>query len=66
MTKSLAGLSMNSIICYGICLFSRIMAITFYDGYLPEDMTGDYIYRISEYLSFFTCVFVIYLMNKDN
>ena len=66
MTKSLAGLSMNSIICYGICLFSRVMSITFYEGYLPYDSSGEFIYIISEYVSLTACLMSIVLMIKGN
>jgi ER lumen protein retaining receptor len=61
-TGSISGLSKNSIICYLICLVFRSLAIFLFDGYLPYDSTGDFIYRISEYVSLFSCAFVYYLM----
>lgn len=61
-SKSVSGISKNSIICYTVCLFSRLVSILFYDGYLPYDASGDIIYRITEVIAFICCVFVLYLM----
>lgn len=59
-SKSVTGLSKNSIICYTICLFSRLVSIMLFDGYLPFDKSGDYVYRFAELVSFSCCVFVLY------
>ena len=62
-TGSISGLSKNSVKCYLICLGFRVTAILLYDGYLPFDSSGDFIYRLSEVISLLSCSFVLYLMN---
>jgi len=61
-SRSVSGLSKNSIICYTICLGFRLLSLTRYDGYLPYDSTGDFIYRLAETLSFVFCGIVLYFM----
>jgi hypothetical protein len=61
-TGSISGLSKNSVICYLICFFFRVTAISLYDGYLPYDASGDFIYRLSEWVSLVCCCLVYILM----
>jgi hypothetical protein len=61
-TGSVSGLSLNSVKCSTLCLFSRLLSISFYEGYLPYDATGDFIYRLAEYASFACSALVLYLM----
>jgi len=61
-TRSVSGFSKNTIICYTITLFSRLVSILLYDGYLPYDSSGDFIYRVTEFVAFVSCAFVLYMM----
>ncbi len=61
MSKSINGISRNSLIAYLICIFSRLCAILFNDGYLPLDSSGDTIYRASELFSFLSLLILLYL-----
>ena len=63
-TGSVSGLSLNSVKCSTLCLFSRLVSIIFWDGYLPYDATGDFIYRVAECISFGCSALVLYLMVK--
>lgn len=62
-SKSVGGISKNTIICYTICLVSRLTSILFFDGYLPYDASGDFVYRLAEIISFVCCAYVLYLMH---
>ncbi len=59
-TKSVSGLSKNSIICYVILFFPKVLTLTFYEGYLPYDSSGDVIYRIAEWISFICSAATLY------
>jgi len=61
-SHSISGLSKNSVICYTLCIMFRLCSILFYDGYLPYDKTGDFIYRLAEIITFLMCLLVLYLM----
>lgn len=63
-TRSASGISRNSIICFLVCLGSRLMAILTNDGYLPNDSTGDFIYRFAELVSFVLAVLILYYISK--
>ena len=55
MSGSASGLSMNTFICYIFVFFFRLCSILFFEGYLPYDPTGDFIYRINEVISLGLC-----------
>ncbi|KRX11068.1 hypothetical protein PPERSA_05177 [Pseudocohnilembus persalinus] len=63
LSRSATGISKNSLICYSICLISRLISIMLYNGYLPYDDSGDFIYRISELIQCCTAVYVLYLIH---
>jgi len=58
--KSISGLSRNTLVCYAICLFARLSSILVYEGYLPYDSTGDFIYRACEIATFASCGILLY------
>jgi hypothetical protein len=61
---SVSGLSKNSIICYTICVTMRFFSISFWEGYLPYDKTGDLIYRISEFVTMCCCGMTLYYIHS--
>lgn len=63
-TKSVSGISKNSIICYTILFFPKVLTLTFYEGYLPYDSTGDFFYRLAEWISFFCSLATLYFFTK--
>lgn len=46
--------------CYTLSLFARLSSILVYEGYLPYDSTGDFIYRVSEIATFVCCIILLY------
>ena len=45
---SLLGLSVKSLILYGVVSLSRFFSILLSDSYLPYDRSGDWVYRCTE------------------
>ncbi|KAM3138753.1 hypothetical protein pb186bvf_009132 [Paramecium bursaria] len=64
-TKSTSGLSQNTFICCAIALFSRLLSILIYEGYLPSDASGDYVYKFWEILSFIFCILTILRLKNE-
>jgi ER lumen protein retaining receptor len=64
--QSCSGLSNNSFICYLIVLLSRLSSTLFYNGYLPADSAGDWFYQLTEIVSLFTCITLIYMVSKTH
>lgn len=62
VTRSCSGLSLHTLICYCIAFFSKLLSILFYEGYLPYDSTGDWLYQLIEICSFCLSCFMIYLV----
>jgi len=63
-TRSVSGLSKNMLICYAISFFSKNLSILFYEGYLPYDSSGDFIYRIVEVLACLIAFFMLYMIHE--
>jgi hypothetical protein len=49
--RSVSGLSKQTILCYAISFAAKCISILFYEGYLPYDSSGDFIYRLVEVLA---------------
>jgi len=58
-TKSVEGLSSQSLVLVLVSLSFRLICTCTYQGYLPADETGDYAYQ---FLDFCTLLVVIYLL----
>jgi len=58
-TKSVEGLSSQSLMLVFTSLFFRLICTTTYQGYLPADESGDYLYQL---LDFCTLLVVVYLL----
>ncbi|KAL4453414.1 hypothetical protein ABPG74_017621 [Tetrahymena malaccensis] len=59
-SRSISGLSRNTLVCYFVCILSRLFSIMRYEGYLPYDATGDFVYRITEIITFVCCCILLY------
>ncbi|KAK2194736.1 ER lumen protein retaining receptor [Babesia duncani] len=54
------GISLQTIYCYVVLLGSRLCSIVPYQGYLPSDSSGDFLYQFSEFLCLVFAVYVAY------
>ncbi|EDO07908.1 ER lumen protein retaining receptor family protein [Babesia bovis T2Bo] len=59
--KSCKGISLQTMFCYVVLLFSRLMAIVPYYGYLPADASGDFLYQSSEFVACCFAAYIVYL-----
>jgi len=59
--QSVSGLSRNTQICYAISFFSRLCSVIPYQGYLPFDSSGDFVYRIGECLGLILALYIIFM-----
>lgn len=55
-SKSVKGVSLKMIEMYITVFACRLASILFYEGYLPFDSSGDYLYRGMEIAGFFMCL----------
>lgn len=56
--RSCAGVSLKTLELYAIVFLARLSSILFYDGYLPYDSSGDWLYQVIEVVSLL-CVGVL-------
>ncbi|KEP67367.1 UNVERIFIED_CONTAM: ER lumen protein retaining receptor, putative [Hammondia hammondi] len=63
-TKSVAGVSLKMIECYVVLIFARLCSIIPFEGYLPYDRSGDWLYQCVEALSFLLAGTVVYLCRR--
>ncbi|OEH80576.1 ER lumen protein retaining receptor [Cyclospora cayetanensis] len=59
-TKSCSGVSLKMFECYAVLIFSRLCSIIPYEGYLPYDRSGDWLYQTLEALSLLLAGLVVY------
>ena len=67
-TKSVNGVSLKMIELYVVVFACRLASILFYEGYLPFDSSGDYLYRGMEIAGFLLCIgigLLIVTLHKD-
>jgi len=62
-TGNCSGLSLQTLICYGCCFFFKTLSVLFYEGYLPYDSSGDFVYRLVEAAAFILSGVMIYLVH---
>lgn len=58
----LSGLSLKTLELYAFVFFFRLSSILRYQGYLPYDRTGDWLYSLLEISAMAMCCIVIYLV----
>jgi len=60
MAKSVQGVSMNMIISFLLFLSCRAASIIFWQGYLPYDATGDWMYQFVEVIQVAICGLILF------
>jgi ER lumen protein retaining receptor len=60
--KSVAGVSLKMLQLYVIVFACRLASILFYEGYLPFDSSGDFLYRGMEIISFLLCLAIVIII----
>ncbi|VWU53177.1 ER lumen protein retaining receptor 1, putative, partial [Hepatocystis sp. ex Piliocolobus tephrosceles] len=61
MNRSCAGVSLKMMECYVILNTSRLLSIIPFEGYLPYDKSGDWLYQLVEAISLFINCCIVYL-----
>lgn len=59
--KSANGVSIKMMECYLVLLACRLCSIIPFEGYLPYDRTGDWLYQLTEALALCLCGTIIFL-----
>eukprot|EP01068_Selenidium_serpulae_P017528 Selendium_serpulae@DN6385_c0_g1_i1.p2 len=60
-SRTVTGVSLKMIECYVILLFARLCSIIPFEGYLPYDRTGDWMYQATEALALCLAGSVVYM-----
>ncbi|KAH8581664.1 ER lumen retaining receptor [Cryptosporidium sp. chipmunk genotype I] len=60
---SLSGISLRSQILYSIALISKLSSTLFFNGYLPVDRSGDWVYQVADVVSLVISLLLIYWGN---
>mmetsp|Transcript_40441 Transcript_40441/g.65177 ORF Transcript_40441/g.65177 Transcript_40441/m.65177 type:complete len:298 (-) Transcript_40441:564-1457(-) len=59
--RSCAGVSLKTLELYALVFCARLCSILFYEGYLPYDSSGDWLYQAVEVMSLFSVIALIFL-----
>lgn len=60
--RSVAGLSLKTLELYAFVFLFRLSSVLRYQGYLPYDRSGDWLYSFLEIVALVLCCGVIYLV----
>jgi hypothetical protein len=63
--QSVRGVSLRMVECYLVVTLFRLTSILTFDGYLPYDRSGDFIYRLTECITAALTASVVYLCRVD-
>merc|ERR550537_1388808 len=63
-TKSVAGISSQSVVMTCISLGLRLYVTSVHEGYLPSDNTGDYMLQVVDACTFVLVVSMLYTIHK--
>jgi len=63
-TKSVAGLSSQSLVLFAISLSFRLLSTTVHDGYLPVDSSGDLMYQLVDAGTLSCVAYLLYATHK--
>lgn len=61
INKSCAGVSLKMMECYVVLNTARLLSIVPFEGYLPYDKSGDWLYQLVEAVSLFINCCIVYL-----
>eukprot|EP00924_Labyrinthula_sp_SR-Ha-C_P002631 maker-scaffold_13-snap-gene-2.1-mRNA-1 protein AED:0.01 eAED:0.01 QI:60/1/1/1/1/1/2/434/292 len=59
LTKSHVGISLKTVALYALVFMCRLTSILFYEGYLPFDASGDWLYQAVEVTSLVLCLAIM-------
>jgi ER lumen protein retaining receptor len=62
--ESTQDLSVNTFVIYSAIYLSRLFSILFYESYLPNDSTGDWLYQVVEIMSLVQSVWISYKLRS--
>lgn len=60
--KSVKGVSLKMMECYTLVCVARLCAVVPFEGYLPFDKSGDWLYQVTEAVSFCLAGSIVYLI----
>jgi len=63
-TKSVSGISSQSLVLFAMSLSCRVFVTTVYDGYLPIDKSGDHGVQLMDGCSLAIVIYLLYLVHK--
>lgn len=61
--RSVAGLSLKSILMQGVSFFLRLCSTSWLKGYIPVDSTGDWLYQFADFCALCLCLQLAYLVS---
>lgn len=64
-TKDTYGLSSDTLVCLAIVLVGRLSSTLFYQGYLPYDSSGDWLYQLMEVLCLLLVIYTLHLSSRS-
>jgi len=65
-SRSVAGISSQSVVMTGFSLSLRVFATTIYEGYLPADKTGDFMLQVVDACTFGLTAYMLYSIHKTH
>ena len=63
-TRDTYGLSTDTLICLALVLVGRLSSTLFFQGYLPYDSSGDWLYQLMEVLCLFLVLYTLHLASR--
>jgi ER lumen protein retaining receptor len=66
MLKSVRGVSLRMFECYSLVFLFRLIAILPYQGYLPYDKSGDWLYQVIEISACFLSMYLVYIIRTKH
>jgi len=64
--KTVSGISAQSLVISGTSIFFKVLSTTFYDGYLPADLSADFMLQIVDASSLCVVIYLLYAMHKTH
>lgn len=64
-TKDTYGLSSDTLVCLALVLVGRLSSTLFFQGYLPYDASGDWLYQLMEVLCLLLVLYTLHLASRS-